>query len=217
MRTPGRYALLGALTLSLVSPTGGCASAYQRDLVRASQGAGRTAKGGDAKELETHVLEGARGRADLQSVVDDPSWAEALRAPVAARPEGVIELGGGDVIDVVWTDDGWRFSSDPTDLYAQSTPREALRTFVRAVQNERWDVLVELAPERYRVGLAEEDLQAAWSEGPQSEALREALNRLEKGLSGPIEEDAHQAILRLDDGHVARLEREGERWVVVEF
>ena len=129
----------------------------------------------------------------------------------------MIELGGGDVIDVVWTDDGWRFSSDPTDLYAQTTPREALRTFVRAVQNERWDVLIDLAPERYRVGLSEEDLKAAWSDGDQAEALRQALDRLARGLTGPIEEDAHQALLRLDEGHVARLEREGERWVVVEF
>lgn len=208
-----RTALLVALAVSV----GGCASAHQRELVRASQGAGRTAKGDDVQALEEHVLEGARGRADLQAVVDDPSWSEGLRAPVAARPEGVIELGGGDVIDIVWTDDGWRFSSDPTDLYAQNTPREALRTFVRAVQNERWDVLIDLAPERYRVGLSAEDLKIAWTEGAQADALNEALERLSRGLAGPIEEDAHQAVLRLADGHVARLEREGERWVVVEF
>jgi hypothetical protein len=36
-------------------------------------------------------------------------------------------------------------------------------------------------------------------------------------LAGTIRADAHQAILDLGENRFARLEREGERWVVVDF
>ena len=120
-------------------------------------------------------------------------------------------------MEVIWTDEGWRFVSDPTVYFGQSTPREALRSLVRASREGRWDVLLDLAPRRYRMGLSEDDLATAWTEGPQAQALQAARDRLAARLSGTIRADAHQAILDLGDGEFARLEREKDRWVVVDF
>ena len=117
----------------------------------------------------------------------------------------------------IWTDGGWRFAGDPFDAYPQSSPREALVSLVRASRRSHWPVLVELAPRRYRLGLSVEDIEAAWTEGEYAQALVEARERLAGHLDDPIVADAHQAILDLGDGHFARLEREGERWVVVDF
>jgi hypothetical protein len=78
-------------------------------------------------------------------------------------------------------------------------------------------VLVSLAPERYRLGLSEDDLRRAWSEGEYAGALQAARDRLARHLAEPIVSDAHEAVLDLGDGEAAHLEREGARWVVVDF
>lgn len=198
----------------------GCASSHQRRLIRDSQRLGRAVERGDAERVEAAVLLGSRGRLDLEALADEEAaeiWAAALRRPVAARPEALVGVGDVGRVAAVWTDAGWRFTEDPTDFYGQATPRQALRSFVRATHNGRWDVLIELAPLRYRVGLDAQDLEAAWSEGEYAEELAEARDRLERGLDGPMYRDAHEATLPLDDEHRARLELEGSRWVVVDF
>ncbi|MFY0541764.1 hypothetical protein [Nannocystis pusilla] len=116
-----------------------------------------------------------------------------------------------------WTPRGWVFAEDPTLVYDQSTPRAALRSLVRASLQRRWDVLLGLAPERYRLGLSEDDLRAAWTEGEHADALQTARDRLAARLGDPIVADAHEAVLDLGNAEVARLEREGTRWVVVDF
>ncbi len=105
----------------------------------------------------------------------------------------------------------------PTLYYDQSTPRAALRSLVRASEHQRWDVLLALAPYRYRLGLSEADLKAAWTEGEYAEALQAARDRLREHLAAPIQSDAHEATLDLGHGDTALLEREGARWVVVDF
>jgi hypothetical protein len=57
----------------------------------------------------------------------------------------------------------------------------------------------------------------AWTEGQQGDALCAARDRLAAHLADPIAADADEAALDMGQGHVARLEREGDRWVVVEF
>lgn len=165
-------------------------------------------------------MPGARSDLDLDAMLVGTarrSWTKALDDPQEIRPEAVIFLGPEHPVRVVLTADGWRFAEDPTDVYAQHSPRNALRALVRATRMQRWDVLLRLAPRRYRLGLAEEDLQKAWTEGEHGEALRAARDRLAKHLADPISADADVAALDMGQGHVARLEREGSRWVVVEF
>jgi hypothetical protein len=174
----------------------------------------------DARAIRAHVVTGARGQVDAEAMLTGTarrSWAKSLDEPHQVRPEAVVFLGPEQPVGAVWTDEGWRFSEDPTDVYARRTPRQALRALVRATRAERWDVLLQLAPRRYRLGLSEEDLRVAWTEGQQGDALRAARDRLATHLADPIAADADEAALDMGQGHVARLEREGDRWVVVEF
>lgn len=204
------------ITIALVA----CSPAHQRHLIADSRRAGKAVARGDREAVEEAVLIGARSRVDFESLGDEDTakvWAAALRKPVAARPEALVTMGQGGPVPIVWTDAGWRFEEDPTDFYGQGTPRQALRAFVRATHRARWDVLVDLAPLRYRVGLSASDLEEAWTGGEYAEALAAARDRLEAGLDGPIYVDAEQAVLPLDADHSARLELEGDRWVVVDF
>lgn len=189
-----------------------------RALVRSSGDLGTAVRRQDRPQIDAAVLPATRSRLDYEALLaDSASWAERLQRPTGARPEALLYLANDDVVEVIWTDGGWRFASDPTVYFGQATPREALRSLVRASREGRWDVMIDLAPRRYRMGLSEADLATAWTEGPQAQALRVARDRLAERLSGTIRADAHQAILDLGEGEFARLEREKDRWVVVDF
>ncbi|NVB41490.1 hypothetical protein G6O69_26870 [Pseudenhygromyxa sp. WMMC2535] len=198
----------------LVSGCGGQA----RALVRSCDDLGKAVRRQEHEDIEAKVLPASRSRLDYETLLaDEAEWGERLSSPTGARPEALLYLGNDEVLEVIWTDKGWRFASDPTVYFGQSTPREALRSLVRASREGRWDVMLDLAPRRYRMGLSTEDLEKAWTDGEQAKVLQEARDRLAAHLSGTIRQDAHQAILDLGDGEFARLEREKDRWVVVDF
>jgi hypothetical protein len=210
-----RGALLACVTVATF--VAGCGG-HARSLVSSSGDLGKAVRRGEREAIDEQVLPATRSRVDYDALLADKAkWGERLAQPTGARPEALIYLGNDEVIEAVWTDKGWRFASDPTVYFGQSTPREALRSLVRASREQRWDVMLDLAPRRYRMGLSEEDLAEAWTDGPQAQALQDARDRLARRLAGTIRADAHQAILDLGDGEFARLEREKDRWVVVDF
>lgn len=209
-----------ALLLALPLLTLACAPRQARALRRTSHELSRAVARSDAEAIRGHVVAGGRSQVDTNAMLSGTarrSWTKALADPQTARPEAVVFLGPEDPVTVVWTAEGWRFAEDPTDVYAQRTPQQALRALVRATRAGRWDVVLRLAPRRYRLGLSEDDLRVAWTEGEQGSALRAARDRLATHLADPILADADEAALDLGQGYVARLEREGDRWVVVEF
>ena len=198
----------------------GCGHKEARRLTKASHDLGKSVAKGDAARVRTHLVPGVAASTQVEVMLTGTakkSWSQALAKPQEVSPEAVVFVEPARPVAVVWTDGGWRFAEDPTDVYAQDTPHRALAALVRASRAQRWDVLLQLAPQRYRTGLSVSDLQAAWTEGEHGAALRQARDRLAAHLAGPIASDEHEAALDLGEGHVARLEREGERWVVVDF
>lgn len=206
-----------ALALLLV----GCAQRDARGLAHASEDAAAAVRRADPGAFAGHVLVGARARVDYAAILGDRAarqrWARTLKRPAEIRPRATLFLAPDQPVEVRMTPQGWVFDEDPTLVYDPSTPRGALRSLVRASLQRRWDVLLGLAPERYRLGLSEDDLRLAWTEGEYAAALQAARDRLAAHLGEPIVADAHEAVLALGDGEFARLEREGTRWVVVDF
>jgi hypothetical protein len=206
-----------SLSLSVGLGAAGCGG-QARALVRSSGDLGKAVRRAERAKIDEAVLPASRSRVDYDALLaQDANWGDRLAQPTGARPEALLYLGRDEVVEVIWTDEGWRFATDPTVYFSQATPLDALRSLVRASREGRWDVLMDLAPRRYRMGLSEQDLERAWTEGPQAQALQDARDRLADRLSGTIRADAHQAILELGDGKFARLEREKDRWVVVDF
>lgn len=208
------------LLLALL-PALACGRRELRELSRASDDVATAVRRGDARALSQHVVVGARHRVDYAAILADKqqraTWARGLARPDQVRPGATLFVAPDQPLPVVWTGQAWVFAEDPTLLYDQSSPRAALRSLVRASALQRWDVLLALAPERYRLGLSEDDLRRAWTEGEYASALQTARERLQKHLGQPIVHDAHEAVLDLGDGEAAHLEREGSRWVVVDF
>ena len=208
-----------AIALVLGIGPGGCAgSKHARELDKASRDLGRAVGRADAGAIRGSVVPGARGQVDLGAVIKAKrKWSKALKKPEEIQAEAIVMLAPDLPVRAVLTSAGWRFAEDPTDIYAQGTPRQALRALVLASRHERWDVLIQLAPKRYRMGLSAEDLRTAWTEGEHAEVLSEARDAVAGHLADPIVADAHEAVLEIGPGHVARLEREGDLWVVVDF
>ena len=200
----------------LLAAQAACAPRQVRDLQRAGERLDRAARQGDAAALTHAVIPPLRPRIDVVAL-QGSGRSRALGAPVDVRPEALVFVAHDRPVAAQWTDHGWRFVEDPLALFDLTSPRAALRALVRATREGRWDVLLGLAPERYRIGLSEDDLRRAWTEGEGAAALIRARDRLAERLDGPIWADAHEAAMDLGDGLVARLEREGARWVVVDF
>jgi hypothetical protein len=123
------------LVLALASL--GCAPRQARALRGASHELSRAVARNDADEVRAHVVPGARGRVDAAAMLNGTarrSWAKALDEPEEVRPEAIVFLGPEQPVGVEWTEEGWRFSEDPTDVYAHRTPRQALRALVRATR-----------------------------------------------------------------------------------
>ncbi len=129
----------------------------------------------------------------------------------------VVALAEALPVRVRRTDEGWRFDEDPTALFDNTTPRGALRAFVWATRTGRWDVVVSLAPRRYRIGLSEDRVAAAWTKGPLAEDFARRRDRLSRHLTDPIVHDDHEALLDMGEEGAVHLEREGVGWVIVDF
>ena len=199
----------------------GCAHQAERDVRRSARRLGKAVARGDGEDISSSAVVGVRSSIDVQALLKDPEtrkrWGRRLARPDRARVEAIVFLAPDYPVTVVLTEQGWRFAEDPTDVYAQETPRQALRSLVWASKMKRWDVLVGLAPKRYRMGMTARDLRAAWTEGEYAQVLQAARDQVAAHLADPVVSDAHEAVLRIDEDHVVRLEREGDRWVIVDF
>jgi len=106
---------------------------------------------------------------------------------------------------------GWRLDAPPLDPYGQATPRAALRSFVRAVENHRYDVLLRLAPGRFRSTITVEKLRAFW-EGAGGAPERVFLRELRLNLYARIAEEGDEAFMTYGTGRQVRFVREDGLW-----
>jgi hypothetical protein len=123
----------------------------------------------------------------------------------------VVPLPAADPISLTREGGGWRLDGPPIEAYGQSTPRAALRAFTRAVENRRYDVLVRLAPARFRAALTAEKLRAFW-EGAATAQNRAFLRELRLNLYARIAEEGEEAFMTYGSGRQVRFVREEGLW-----
>ena len=110
-------------------------------------------------------------------------------AHVAPRVE--VQLADGDTLALVLEGGRWRVDGPAPEPWSQRTPRAALRTFVRALGERRYDVVLRLVPRRHRTDLTPDKLRQYW-EGHQDET-RALLSRLQVALNASIVESGDEA------------------------
>jgi hypothetical protein len=122
-----------------------------------------------------------------------------------------VSLPGDERVALTREGGGWRLDAPPLDPYGQTSPRAALRAFVRAVENRRYDVLLRLAPARFRASLSTDKLRAFW-EGPAGPQNRAFLRELRLNLYARIAEEGEEAFMTYGSGRQVRFVREEGLW-----
>jgi hypothetical protein len=113
--------------------------------------------------------------------------ADAYKVP----PRVEVQLPLGEAVPLVLEDGRWRVDGPLPEPWGQRTPRAALRTFVRALGERRYDVVLRLVPRRHRVDLTADKLRQYWE--AHQEETRALLSRLQAALAAPIVESGDEA------------------------
>ena len=130
-----------------------------------------------------------------------------------AQVEASVEYGEGESMRLAREAGTWRVVTDVVDFYDQSTPRSALRSFVRAMERRRYDVVLRLVPARDREGTTEEGVREAL-EGSGREEMERLLAYLREALDNPIEEVGDRATMSYGERFRVQFLREEGRWLI---
>ncbi len=106
---------------------------------------------------------------------------------------------------------GWRLDGQPFAPFNQATPRACLRTFLRAAESRRYDVLLRLVPRRFRSAVTLDGLRLAW-EGEQAAQNRALLRELRLHAGDRIAEDGDEAVMAYGVNRQVRFVREEGAW-----
>ncbi|GAB5540869.1 MAG: hypothetical protein RLO52_29610 [Sandaracinaceae bacterium] len=210
-------ALLLALSLGLTSCGGVDPGRTPESTVSAFASALREGRTEDAYGL---MSDGYRRRVSLEEfrryVTDYPAEVQQTARALSQRrgraeEEAVVEYGEGESLRLVRESGDWRVATDVVDFYDQATPRAALRSFVRAMERRRYDVVLALIPEADREGMTPERMQEAW-EGEGREEVERLLANLRAALDNPIEEVGDRATMTYGDRFRVQFVREDGVW-----
>lgn len=178
----------------------------------------RTKDAAQAHALLTREDARTRSRAELAKALEvHAAEAEELAARLerAERPRvfATVQLDDGSELRLERAAHGGFRVVDPlTRFYAQSSPREALKSFIRAVERQRWDVLLALMPRRERAGLDARQLRESLE--PAREELSRLVALLASEQNNPIEVVGDRATMPYGESFTARFLREDGLWKI---
>lgn len=143
--------------------------------------------------------------------------AQSLRRPQAAPPRVTATVTGPDgesSILLVYEQGAWRVDASAIDLYSQRSPEAAVRSFLRAYENRRFDVLLKFVPEDQRGDLTAEELKKSW-EGEERTDMDRLTGALKASLpTAKVELFGDRATLAFGAGGSVELVRERGLWKI---
>ena len=137
---------------------------------------------------------------------------------LAASPDVVdvtaeFSYGLGDTMRLIQESGEWRIASNPVAFYDQSTPRNALRSFLRAYRLERWEVMLRFVPNKYRDKMDVAKLREQFAGAHQTE-ISTRMNMLEANLEEPILDKNNEARMPYGERYEVKFVREDGDWKV---
>jgi len=122
-----------------------------------------------------------------------------------------LEYGLGDTMRLIQEGGQWRIATNPLGFYDQSTPKGALRSFIRAYRLERWDVMLRFVPNSYREKMDAKKMQAQFT-GPSREQMEHLITTLEANVDEPIIERGNDARMSYGDRYTVQFLKEDGAW-----
>ncbi len=139
-----------------------------------------------------------------------------LNKPKNIQHTASVDLGSGDKLLLEKEGGVWRVVSEPFSFYGQKTPREALRSFVRALERKRYEVLLKFAPRQWRKQMEVKDIKRLY-EGERAKKTRVLVANLKKSLDNRIEISGDKAVMLYGDNQQVRFAKEEGVWKIVGF
>lgn len=172
---------------------------------------------GRAYELMSASFRAKVSREDYARMMrDNPrevaETAERLRGKRGAvEVSAEFEYGLGDAMRLVQEDGQWRIATNPLAFYDQTSPKAALRSFIRAYRLERWDVMLRFVPSAYREKMDAPKMKEQFT-GPSREQMETLINTLEAHVDEPIIERGNDARMIYGDRFTVQFVKEDTAW-----
>lgn len=123
----------------------------------------------------------------------------------------------GDELTLIYEDGAWRVDESAVDLYSQSDARDALRSFLRAFDNKRYDILLNFVPDEQKQGLTAALLKESW-EGEQQLEMEQVVEALRAQVNtATLEVLGDRATMSYGSGGAVELVRERGVWKIEDF
>ena len=170
-----------------------------------------------AYDLMSSSFRGKVSREDYVRMMRDNQREVAETADRLRGKKGSLEVsaefeyGLGDKMLLVQEGGRWRIAANPLGFYDQSTPRNALRSFLRAYRLERWDVMLRFVPNTYREKMDIPKMKAQFI-GPSREQMENLINTLEANVDEPIIERGNDARMSYGDRFTVAFMKEDGAW-----
>ena len=145
------------------------------------------------------------------------SSAEALRE-IATQPafvDALLAYNEFETLQMSLTPDGWRIEEGVSNFYAQRTPREALHSFLQAVERKRYAVIPRFLSAQVAEHSDAASLQAQLESDPI--VMLEILVRLRQNLDNEIRTESNEATLHYGEGKAVSFRREDGLWKILDL
>lgn len=144
--------------------------------------------------------------------------AQSLRRPQVGPPRVTATVTGPDgdsSVLLIYESGQWRVDASAVDLYSQRTPEAAVRAFLRAYENKRYDVLLRFVPDdQLDEGLTAAELKRQW-EGEERADMDRLTGSLKASLpTARVELFGDRATLAFGAGGSVELVRERGAWKI---
>lgn len=153
---------------------------------------------------------------------ENPEQVAALAKRLHQKPERLkvtaTFAGNTDEVFELTLEDGqWKADLSAIDLYSQATPVASVRSFVKAFEQHRYDVLLRFVPNSEKEGLTAKQLESAWN-GAQKQEMTDLVAALAAALpTAKAEQYGDKASLAYGSGGTVELVEEGGLWKIVNF
>lgn len=151
-----------------------------------------------------------RNKADVKKNVS-----ELKKGPSKLVVKALFKYGEGNLLSLVREGGAWKLSLDPVSFYSQRTPKEALRSFVRALERRRYKLLLRFVPNQWRKVMTAADTKRLFSK-EQLEATRQLIRNLKANLGNKIDIKGDEAHMLYGDSYKVEFMREDGVWKIVD-
>ena len=135
--------------------------------------------------------------------------AEPLReaSQVGARILSSYSFTSFDKVTLQLSDDGWVITGGLFHFYGQRNPREALVSFLKAVERKKYNMILKFIPADYAKEMDEEMIKKQFEENP--EEMKLILDNLRNNIENQIVVQDNQAYMTYGDAQVNFIKEEG--------